>query len=104
MADLQDPRFYNGSTIWFVLNEARDIHSRLDQQRAKMSVPTQTPTRQPLMSYRDPDVRGASWDLSIISRLEKGIDTIASSNMRNIHIAQLNTVRCPDSERYTLFV
>lgn len=46
MADLQDPRFYNGSTIWFVLNEARDIHSRLDQQRAKMSVPTQTPRRQ----------------------------------------------------------
>jgi hypothetical protein len=56
------------------------------------------------MSYRDPDVRGASWDLSIISRLEKGIDTIALSNMRNIYVAQLNTVRFPDIERYTLFV
>lgn len=61
-------------------------------------------TSQPTMSYRDPDVRGASWDLSIISTLEKGIDTIALSNMRNIHVAQLNTVRFQNIERYTLYV
>lgn len=50
MADLQDPRFNILPRLWFYdlvrMNEARDIHSRLDQQRAKMFVPTRTPRLQ----------------------------------------------------------
>lgn len=50
MADLQGPRFYILPRLWLYdlvrMNEARDIHSRLDQQRAEMFVPTQTPRRQ----------------------------------------------------------